>query len=431
MINRASKPLPWWTNPTRTHSRSIFFSPAPARMQRCMRACLTLTLRQLRHHRPLQHRPHLHLHLHLHQHQHQHQQYHLHQHQHQHQHQHLHQQYHPHRTPRPVPLHSTRRHSGSMPTTRSAKAKSISHQERTASEPRSHELHRATVRQVTEVNDRIKTFRFDIVDKNGFNFLPGQWLDVFVPDTDKAGGFTITSSPKDALPQGDPDHAPFFELAVQNSPDNPPAAWLWQPVEQLVGKQIDVRVGGNFVFPPPGLDMNKPKIKRAIFIAGGVGINPMMSMMYYINQNYPNLEVRLLYSTKVPSKETSQEEVLFLPQIIDLFRIPRSESTKDRIELFFTGTWDGSEVNQSNDQPIQPLMSLTLPNLDSATEVPVIAWTHRINDIALSSAVGNKEEAKSTVFYVCGPPTMTDEIVQYLKEQDNVVPERVLCEKWW
>ena len=73
--------------------------------------------------------------------------------------------------PRIVPLHIIRRHSGSMPTTRSAKAKSISHQERTASEPRNNELHKATVGQVTDVNDRIKTFRFDIVDKNGFNVL--------------------------------------------------------------------------------------------------------------------------------------------------------------------------------------------------------------------------------------------------------------------
>jgi hypothetical protein len=31
-----------------------------------------------------------------------------------------------------------------------------------------------------------------------------------------------------------------------------------------------VRVGGSFVWPPPGVDVNK--IKRAIFIAGGVGI---------------------------------------------------------------------------------------------------------------------------------------------------------------
>lgn len=93
-----------------------------------------------------------------------------------------------------------------------------------------------------------------------------------MPDIEKAGGFTITSSPRDALPQANPDHAPFFELAIQKSPDNPPAAWLWQPAGETEGKEISVRVGGNFVFPPPGLDMNKPKIKRAIFIAGGVGI---------------------------------------------------------------------------------------------------------------------------------------------------------------
>ena len=37
-----------------------------------------------------------------------------------------------------------------------------------------------------------------------------------------------------------------------------------------MGKEVTVRVGGSFVWPPPCLDMKK--IKRAIFIAGGVGI---------------------------------------------------------------------------------------------------------------------------------------------------------------
>lgn len=154
-------------------------------------------------------------------------------------------------------------------------------------------------------------------------------------------------------------------------------------------------------------------------------------MLSYINQNYPSLEVRLLYSTKVPSRETVPTEVLFLTQLLDLFRIPRSATTKDRLELFFTGTWDGSQMNRQNTEPIQPLMSLTLPNLDVDTEVPVVAWTHRIDEIALSSAVGKKEEARSTCFYVCGPPDMTDEIVAFLKEQEHVAPERVLYEKWW
>jgi hypothetical protein len=157
----------------------------------------------------------------------------------------------------------------------------------------------------------------------------------------------------------------------------------------------------------------------------------MMSMLSYIHHTYANLEVRILYSTKVPSHETGPDEVLFLPRILDLFRIPRSEKTKDRVELYFTGTWDGTQIGKRDEAPIQPLMSLTLPKIDLDTEVPVVAWTHRIDDIALSSAIGDQEEAQSTVFYVCGPPDMTDEIVAFLKQQKHVIPEHVLCEKWW
>lgn len=92
-----------------------------------------------------------------------------------------------------------------------------------------------------------------------------------VPGIKKAGGFTITSVPRDALPKlGDTTHRPFLELAVQQSPDNPPAAWLWQPTDAILGKELHVRVGGSFVWPPPGV--NVEKVKRVVFVAGGVGI---------------------------------------------------------------------------------------------------------------------------------------------------------------
>ena len=196
----------------------------------------------------------------------------------------------------------------------------------------------------------------------------------------------------------DPKHQPFFELAIQKSPNNPPAAWLWQPEEEIIGKEVRVKIGGSFVFPPPSVDMKR--IKRVIFIAGGVGINPIMSMLSYAHENYPNLEVRVVYSTKVPSRETDPSEVLFLPEMLELFRIPRSETTKDRLELFFTGTVDGSDMGTRNATPISPLMALTLPKIDSDTEVPVLAWTHRIDETALSSAVG-KPNHGSTQRLLC------------------------------
>lgn len=154
-------------------------------------------------------------------------------------------------------------------------------------------------------------------------------------------------------------------------------------------------------------------------------------MLTHIHEQHSPIETRLLYSTKTPSKDTQPSEVLFLPELLDLFQKPRSNPSKDRIELFLTGTWDGTKLNRKDDEPIHPLMSLTLPKLFADTEVPVVAWTHRIEDIALSSAVGNRDEARSSVFYVCGPPEMTDSIVDFLKIQEPIHPERVLCEKWW
>ena len=154
-------------------------------------------------------------------------------------------------------------------------------------------------------------------------------------------------------------------------------------------------------------------------------------MLSHIYETDTPVEVRILYSTKVPASDTQPEEVLYLTRLLELFRKPRSVPTKNCIELFLTGTWDGSPLNRREDEPIYPLMSLTLPKLSSETDVPVTAWTHRIDDTALLSAVGREEEARHTVFYVCGPSDMTDEIVEYIQKQKHVDPARVLCEKWW
>lgn len=135
-------------------------------------------------------------------------------------------------------------------------------------------------------------------------FLPGQWLDVYVPGVPKAGGFTITSTPSRA--RGRRTSAPstetaaatttaaeeevgggggepgayayaYLELAVQKSPENPPAAWLWQEEGTILDKELRVRVGGSFVWPPPGINV-RSSLRKAVFVAGGVGVNPLISM---------------------------------------------------------------------------------------------------------------------------------------------------------
>lgn len=130
-----------------------------------------------------------------------------------------------------------------------------------------------------------------------FAFLPGQWLDVHIPSIPQAGGFTITSTPADAQPLPSPDptlvqtgsdqlteqsddlgvpstdvsgRPPYVELAVQDSPSNPPAAWLWRPRDEILGKELSIRVGGSFVWPPAVVPVEQ--IRKVVFVAGGVGI---------------------------------------------------------------------------------------------------------------------------------------------------------------
>ena len=100
------------------------------------------------------------------------------------------------------------------------------------------------------------------------------WLDVFIPGMRKAGGFTITSTPREATPTA--DRPAYLELAIQKS-SNPPAQWLWKPVPEILGSTLLVRAGGSFTWPPPGLDVST--IDRLVLIAGGVGIKLVSSQV--------------------------------------------------------------------------------------------------------------------------------------------------------
>jgi hypothetical protein len=80
---------------------------------------------------------------------------------------------------RPLP-HFSRPVTLRMVQTRSAKA-SLSHEERTATEPRDESLHAVTIDQIIPVNDRMKRFRLAVKDRKTLNVLsatPAFSLDV-------------------------------------------------------------------------------------------------------------------------------------------------------------------------------------------------------------------------------------------------------------
>ena len=168
---------------------------------------------------------------------------------------------------------------------------STTHEERTLSDLRQTHLHDVVLDHIHQVNEDVRLIRLKTGDRSHirqesvnlslshsisnlpliqYSFLPGQWVDLHIPGFSQVGGFTITSTPFEASAgRGSRDYG-FIELAVQNSPRNPPAAWLWRPVDDIIDSKLAVRVGGSFFWPPS--DSAEASTKRLVLIAGGVGI---------------------------------------------------------------------------------------------------------------------------------------------------------------
>lgn len=167
-----------------------------------------------------------------------------------------------------------------------------------------------------------------------------------------------------------------------------------------------MRIGGSFVFPPNeglggkgGLD----DVRRVVFVVGGVGVNPCMSMLSFLRERreFDGLDVRVAYSSRLD--EAGIESILFLNRIQRVL-----EQGKGALHLYLTRKWsqDKLEIN------------------GAGTHI----HTRRMDAEDLKELVG---DTKSSLVYICGPPIMTDEFVTGLTSDGGIDPARVKTEKWW
>ncbi|CRG92317.1 hypothetical protein PISL3812_09374 [Talaromyces islandicus] len=382
---------------------------------------------------------------------------------------------------------------------------SIPHETRTAAEPRQNKLYPVRLAHIEQINPTIRLLRLalpaeslsddetDDLPQEPFSFLPGQWLDVHVPGIQQAGGFTITSTPSDAhrLPapdasavQDSPSRSkltaqhteidaaaesdgryPYVELAVQNSPSNPPAAWLWKPTREILGREVNVRVGGSFVWPPATIP--EAQIQKVVFVAGGVGINPLISILSHITelasparcspeqQEHPHTHphipsIHFLYTTRIPHTEKllldgklsapqanitreALDEILFLSRlrrIVHRVSSCRTSGVQISLDVFLTNI-PPPPAGQDEAVPSVLAQATQSLNEDGAdrnnNKNNIHVHSRRISRQDLGSAMAGAKD--STVCYVCGPPPMTDEFVGHLGSL--IGADRVLYEKWW
>jgi NAD(P)H-flavin reductase len=183
-----------------------------------------------------------------------------------------------------------------------------------------------------------------------------------------------------------------------------------------------VRVGGAFVYPPPALGFDECKrIERAVFVAGGVGVNPIMSMVSAMHGLGPGRAggmvrcVRVLYTVR--KMEGQREEVLFYERLKGIAE--RYEGVGEVDFRFVLYETVGAEEGGSE-------------GVDGSAGSKVVEHkARRIEHENLLECLGPEEGRKNTVVYVCGPPKMTDAFVEVFGKAPGMEERRVLCEKWW
>jgi ferredoxin-NADP reductase len=231
-----------------------------------------------------------------------------------------------------------------------------------------------TITRIRQETPSVKSFLLDLGGEP-FSFNPGQWVDFYIDLGYKmeVGGFSITSSP---LQQG------AIELAVKKQAHGAPSAYLHEKAK--VGDSFIVDGGfGSFYY-----DYERDRGDPLVLIAGGIGITPMMSILRYVDEAHPEVEAILLYSASTPSELAFHQE------------LEAMAARNPRIRCVFT-------VTHLNNEP----------------------WNGHVGriDLALLKKCLSEQEPW---YFVCGPPSMLDDIPPLLVEL-GVNRARIRMERWW
>ena len=212
------------------------------------------------------------------------------------------------------------------------------------------------------------TIRIDLED-TAFPYKPGQAAAIGVAEGDLRVPYSIASAPLES------QRGRYLEFLVRHDP---------------ASRLIDIRNGtrlavegpfGSFTFP------SAPAEKDFLFVAGGVGIAPLRSMIRQAVLIGQPGTMRLLYSAR------SADDFAYLPELREL-------SNEGHLELALTATREASS-----------------------------SWSGergRITPDRLAPLINTSE----TLCFVCGPTSMVDAVPRMLKDL-GIEGGRIRIEEWW
>lgn len=144
---------------------------------------------------------------------------------------------------------------------------------------------RANIDRKKEIASGILEVVFEILDQENLDFKPGQYFFINLinpPYNDNRGTrrhFTFINSPNE---KG------IVRMATRLGV----SAFKRSLLELPVGSEVEIGpIGGKFILPA---DQHSP----FVFIAGGIGITPFLSMLAYIREESLDVAIKLIYSNR-------------------------------------------------------------------------------------------------------------------------------------
>jgi ferredoxin-NADP reductase len=236
------------------------------------------------------------------------------------------------------------------------------------------ETYRIKLRHSEKVADRTMAFHFE--KPNGFQFRAGQFVDLTLIDpaeTDAAGStrtFTLASAPFED------------ELMV--------ATRLRESVFKRMAGRLSPGDEVMLEGPMGSFTLHSNASKPAVFLAGGIGITPFLSISKHAAHERLDHRIFLFYSNHRP------EDAAFQDILAEL------ERANPRFRLIATMT----DLDKSNEE-----------------------WRGETGFIDSAMLHRNLETLQGPIYYVAGPPEMVEAMRQMLIEA-GVDPDDVRAEEF-
>ncbi|KAK7109825.1 oxidoreductase NAD-binding domain-containing protein 1-like isoform X3 [Littorina saxatilis] len=262
--------------------------------------------------------------------------------------------------------------------------KSSDHMTVTQASSRKEIISPATVVEVKDISNSVKMMSLRIENED-FSFKAGQWVDTFIPGLDTVGGFSMCSSPGLLQTQR------ILMLAIKFA-KHPPAFWVHTKCKS--GDTLLLRAGGDFYLDPQAGEENPSDV---LLIAGGVGINPLYSMIQHLadlNQSPDGpyrANVLMLYSAR------TYPELIFKDHLEQL-----SDSHANITTQFY---------------------------VSRETLVHGAVKVGRISHADVEKAVQGLRAERLKV-YLCGPSPMVHDMEDYCLNC-GVSKNQIFYERWW